>query len=284
MSLNHTSRLFAGAALAAALTVGGLTLATPAAQAASPSASATYTCTNPLGIPTSTFQVPATFSLETLPDALTANVPVPAGTPLVGSLDFSAAGLVPSLLVSVQNGVNMVLGNVPGAGSATTPLNGVFSQLSGGVATVTSQLGSFTPDAGALPVPIPTSFDFAPVSGLLAGLGVNCTLNPGSIQQPGGGAVVVQKQGAKIKAHAKAKPGHKAVVVVKVKTTAGQKGAGTVIAKARGVKAKMKALKNGKVRFVLKGLHLGKNKIKLRFLGNAYTTAAKKKVTVRVVR
>ena len=103
------------------------------------------------------------------PDALTANVPVPAGTPLVGTLDFSSAGLVPSALVSVQNGVNLVLGNVPGAGSAATPLNGVFSQLSGGVATVTGQLGSFTPGAGALPVPIPTSFDFAPVSGLLAG-------------------------------------------------------------------------------------------------------------------
>jgi hypothetical protein len=280
----RSSRLYASAAVTAGLAFGGLTLTTPAAEAAAPSATASYTCATPLPGPLSSFQLPATFSLETLPEALTANVPVPAGVPLVGNLDFSSTGLVPSLILSLQSGVNMVLANVPGAGAAATPLNGVFTQLSDGAATVSAQLGSFAPGAGPLPVPIPTSFDFAPVAGGLAGVGVQCTLNPGSVNQ--GGTGVVAKQGAKIKAHAKKviHHGQKLVVTAKVKTSAGQKGVGSIVAKVKGLKAKTKSLKNGKVRFVFKGLSLGKNKIKLRFLGNGYTNPAKKKVAVTVVR
>jgi hypothetical protein len=282
MSFKRSARLFASAAATAGLAFGGHTLAAPAAQAAAPSATATYTCTNPLGVPTSTFQVPANFSLESLPGALTANVPVPAGTPLVGTLDFSAAGLLPSLIFTLQSSVNMVVSNIPGAEQVATPLNGAFTQISNGSQTVSAQLGSFTPGAGPLPVPIPTSMDFGQLAGPLASLGVHCTLNPGSTHQ--GGTVTVAKQGARIKAHAKAKGSRAAVVTVKVKTSAGQKGAGTVIAKVKGMKAKSRALKNGKVRFVFKHLDLGKNKVKLRFLGNAYTNSAKKKVTVRVAR
>jgi hypothetical protein len=289
----RSTRLLASAAASAGLAFGGLSLAAPAAEAATPAASASYTCTTPLPIPgLSSFQVPATFSLENLPDVLTANLPIPAGVPLVGQLDFSATGLLPSVILALQSAVNLVVGNIPGAGAATAPLDGLFTQLTGAVATVTSQLGAFTPGAGALPIPIPTSFDFAPIAGLLAGLGVHCTLNPGSVKQPaggagsaGGGAVTVQKQGAKIRAHTKKviKAGQRSVVNVKVKTTAGQKGVGSIVVKARGHKAMSKALKNGKVRFVLKGLKVGANKIKISFLGNGYTNAAKKKVTVRVV-
>jgi hypothetical protein len=284
MFKRSSSRLIASAAVTAGLAFSGLTLAAPAAEAATPSAAASYTCTSPLPGPLSSFQVPATFSLETLPDVLTANLPVPAGVPLVGTLDFSATGLVPSVVLALQSGVDMVLANVPGAGAAATPLDGVFTQLSTGAATVSAQLGSFTPGAGPLPVPVPTSFDFAPAAGALAGLGVNCKLNPGSVNQ--GGTVVVAKQGAKIKAHARKviHHGQKAVVTAKVKTTAGQKGVGSIVAKAKGAQAKTKALKNGKVRFVFKGLSLGKNSINLRFLGNGYTNPAKKQISVTVVR
>jgi hypothetical protein len=284
MFKRSTSRLFASAAVTAGLAFGGLTLTAPAAEAAAPSTTATYTCATPLPGPLSSFQVPATFSLETLPEALTANVPVPAGVPLVGTLDFSATGLIPSLILTLQSTVNLVLGNIPGAGSVAAPLNGLFTQLSIAAATLSTQLGSFTPGAGPLPIPVPTSFDFAPVAGGLAGVGVHCTLNPGSTNP--GGTVVVAKQGAKIKAHAKKviHHGQKVVVSAKVKTTAGQKGVGSMVAKAKGLKAKTKALKNGKVRFVFKGLSLGKNQIKLRFLGNGYTNPAKKKIAVTVVR
>jgi hypothetical protein len=278
------SRLLASAAVTAGLAFGGLTLTAPAAEAATPSANASYTCATPLPGPLSSFQVPASFSLETLPEALTANVPVPAGVPLVGTLDFSATGLLPSLILTLQSGVDLVLANVPGAGAAATPLDGVFTQLADGAATVSAQLGGFTPGAGPLPVPVPTSFDFAPAAGALAGVGVRCALNPGPVDQ--GGTGVVPKQGAKIKAHAKKviHHGQKLVVTAKVKTTAGQKGVGSIVAKVKGLKAKTKSLKNGKVRFVFKGLSIGKNKIKLRFLGNGYTDPAKKKVAVTVVR
>jgi len=284
MSLKRSSRLLVGAAVSAGLAFGGLTLAAPAAQAAPPSATATYTCNTPLPAPLNSFQVPATISLENLPEVLTANLPVPPGTPLIMTLDFSATGLLPSLIFTLQSAVNLVLSNVPGAEAAATPLNGVFTQLAGAAATISTQLGSFTPGAGPLPVPIPTSFDFGTLAGPLSGAGLSCQLNPGSVT-PGGGTVVV-KQGAKIKAHAKKviHHGQKVVVTAKVKTSAGQKGVGSVVAKAKGLKAKTKALKNGKVRFVFKGLSLGKNKIKLRFLGNGYTNPAKKKIAVTVVR
>jgi hypothetical protein len=284
MFKRSSHRLLASAAATAGLALGGLTLSAPAAEAAAPSASASYTCATPLPGPLSSFQVPADFSLETLPEALTANVPVPAGVPLVGTLDFSATGLLPSLILSLQSAVHMVVGNIPGAGSATAPLDGAFTQLSGAAATVSAQLGAFTPDAGQLPVPVPTSFDFAPVAGALAGLGVHCTLNPGSVQQGGSGAVPMQ--GAKVKAHAPKviHHGQKAVVTAKVKTTAGQKGVGTVVAKTKGFKAKTKALKHGKARFVFKGLSIGKHRITLVFPGNGYTAPAKQKVVVKVVR
>jgi hypothetical protein len=286
MSFKRASRLFAGGAVSTALAIGGLSLAPEAADAATTSASATYTCTTPLPGPLSSFQVPATFSLEDLPSTLTANLPVPAGTPVIGTLDFSATGLLPSVILALQQTVDLVLGNVPGASSAQTPLDGVFTQLSGALATVTASLGSFTPTAGSLPVPIPTSFDFAPIAGLLAGLGVNCTLNASSVQQGGGSGVTVVKQGAKIKAHTRKviHRGQRSVVKVAVKTSAGQKGAGSIVAKVHGGKTVTKTLRNGKVRLVLKGLKVGMHKIKIKFLGNSYTNTAKKKVSVRVVR
>ena len=163
----------------------------------------------------------------------------------------------------------------------TVPLNGAFSQLNNGIATLDAQLGAFTPTgAGDLPIPVPTSFDASVLLGPLGAL-FSCKLDSptGAI-----GTLHVSKQAAKIKAHARAVGHHKAIVTVKVKTSTGQKGVGQVIAKAHGVKAKTKTLKNGKVRFVLRGLKAGKNKIKIRFLGNSYTNAAKKKVTVKFAR
>jgi hypothetical protein len=298
MPFLRTTRLAATAAATAGLTLGGLSLAAPA-EAATQSASATYTCASPIGAPPplnlllpSTFQVPATFTLQNLPEVLTANVPVPAGTPIVGQLDLTnanLAGLLPTVLTALQTTVNLVLGNVPGSEPIAGPVNTVFQQLNGQVATVSGQLGSFVPSADGLPLPIPTSFDFGTLAGGLAGLGIKCTYNPGSAKPGGGGGgggttPVIQKQGAKIKAHAKAKPGHKVLVTVKVKTSAGQKGVGQIKAKVAGLKAQTKTLKNGKVKFVLKGLRAGKNKIKLKFLGNSYTNKATKKVSVKVAR
>ena len=73
-------------------------------------------------------------------------------------------------------------------------------------------------------------------------------------------------------------------MTVKVKTSAGQKAVGSVRAKIKGLKAKTKALKNGKAKFGFKGLKLGKHEIELRFLGNGFTNPAKKKVSVKIVR
>lgn len=282
----RTSRLLASAAATAGLAFGGLAVTAPAAEAATATSTAFYNCTTPLPIPgLSSFKVPATFSLETLDDALLANVPVPAGTPLVGQLDFSATGLVPSLILALQGGVNLVLGNIPTVGPQLAgPLNGVFTQLSNGVATVTSQLGGFTPTGGTLPVPLPTEFSFAPIAGALAGLQVKCALDAGSVNPGPGIPVITQKYNSKIKAKASNKAGQKAVVKVKVKTSTGQKAFGDVVAKIKGQKAKTKALKNGKVKFVFKKLKLGKYKVKVRFLGNGFTNPGKQKVSVRIVR
>jgi hypothetical protein len=283
MSL-RTTRLL-GAVTAAGVALGGLGLAAPAALAASPSASATYTCATPLPGPLSSFQVPAQFSLESLPSALTANVPVPAGTPLVGTLDLSAAGLLPSVFLSLQSTIAMVLDQVPGSAQASGPINGAFTQLSGAAATVSGQLGAFTPDAGPLPVPIPTSFEFSNLVGPLSGLGVACKLNPGSVASHGG--AVVTKQGAKLKAkavHKVIRAGGTAVVKVKVRTTAGQRGVGQVVAKVKGGQPVTETLQNGRARFSFPDLGTGRHRISVRFSGNGWTSPAKKSVVVTVAR
>lgn len=281
--LKRTSRLLATAATAAGLAFGGLAVTAPAAEAATTqSPTVFYDCATPLPAPLNKFRVPATFSLETLDDALLANVPVPAGTPLVGQIDFTAAGLLPSLIGALQGTVNLVLGNIPTVGPQLAgPLNGVFSQLAGGATLISTQLGSFVPSAGTLPVPIPTEFSFTPVAGLLSGLQVKCAIDPSTLPGGGGVPVIPSKYGSKLKAKAASKAS-KAVVTVKVKTTAGQKAVGDVKAKIKGKKAVTKTLKNGKVKFVFNKLKAGKHKVTLRFLGNGFTDPAKKKVTVRV--
>ena len=100
-----------------------------------------------------------------------------------------------------------------------------------------------------------------------------------------GGVIQVTKQTAVVKAKGtkRIKAGQKAVVTVKVKTSAKQAGVGDVTAKLGGKKV-TKTLANGKVRFVFKGLKAGARKIKLAFAGNSYTESAKKTFTVRVRR
>lgn len=289
MNVTRLKRLAVSGMATGAMAAGALTLAPAPAEAAT---AATYTCTSNLPLPAplsgvlpTSFQVPATITASNLPSVVTSNLPVPAGIPVVGTFDFSAsglAGILQGLGITLQTTLNTVTGNVPGAGAI--PLSGAFSQINGGFSTLSAQLGSFTPTgSGALPIPVPTSFDFGLVAPVFGLLGYKCTLNNPAGTAPIG-TINVVKQSAKVKAHAKAKPGHKALVTVKVKTSAGQKAAGSVVAKLRGMKAKTKVLSNGKVRFVFKHLKLGKNKIKISFLGNSYTDAAKKKVTVRIAR
>ncbi len=183
----RSTRLLASAAASAGLALGGLAITAPAAEAATPAKTATafYTCTNPLGLPSSTFKVPAKLGLDTLDDALLANIPIPAGTPFTAELDFSAAGLIPSLLAVVQGALNTVVGQIPVLGPQVTPqLNLVFSQLQNGAATITGQLGSFVPTGGALPIPVPTELSFGTIIPILAPLGIKCTLDPTSVCSP----------------------------------------------------------------------------------------------------
>jgi hypothetical protein len=303
MSLNRISRLLVSGAAATALTAGGLAVTATPAQAATASGSASYTCTTPLGtlpfplntlLPAS-FKVPAKFTLQNLPETLTANVPIPAGTPIVGTFDFSQGGLS-GLVQSLGITLGTLLGGTPLAGQTTA----VTTPLANGIATVEGQLGAITPSADGLPLPVPTSLDAGILLGGLSSAGViKCAYDPGTAVFTGGtggtgtgtgagtgGTLNVAKQGATVKAKGKKmiKVGQKAVVTVKVKTSAGQKGVGQIKAKAKGQKAKVKTLKNGKVRFVIKKLRAGKQKITFTFLGNSYTNAAKKKFVVRVMR
>ncbi|MXG89569.1 hypothetical protein [Nocardioides flavescens] len=306
MSLNRLSRLLVSGAAATALTAGGLAVTATPAQAATATGSASYTCVNPLGglLPGplsalgNSFTLPAKFTLQNLPETLTANVPVPAGVPIVGTFSLPSnlnGGLLGPLVTSLSLTLNNALGGTPLA-PVSTQFSGVATQVSNGEAQITGTLGAFTPSADGLPLPIPTSFDASLLTGVLAPLGVKCTYNPGTAVFTGGtggtgtgtgtGGISVAKQGATIKAKGKKKIklGQKAVVTVKVKTSAGQKGVGQVKVKAKGQKAKVKNLKNGKIRFVIKKLRAGKQKIKFTFLGNSYTNAAKKSFVVRVMR
>jgi hypothetical protein len=296
MSMTRLPRSLATGAVATALAVGGLSLASGAAEAATTSAS--YTCASTLPIPpplnsvlVPSFNVPATFTVENLPSTLAANVPVPAGLPVVGTFDFNGissgglGGLLTGLTLALQGNMNTVLSQAGGE-QVAVPINGAFSQLNGGIATLNGQLGSFTPTGvGDLPIPVPTSFDFGAAVPLFSALGYKCTLN-----NPSGtsaiGTIHVTKAGSKLKAKSAGAvhKGHKATVVVKVKTSFGQKAAGKVIAKLHGKKLGHGNLKNGKLRLHLKKLGVGVYKVKVKYLGNSVTEKSSKKVTVRVVR
>jgi hypothetical protein len=305
MSLKRITRLAASAGVTAGLAFGGLaTVGASSASAASTStADATYSCTNPAlaGLPLlgpllfSGFDVPAKITLSNLPDVITNNVPVPAGVPIVGTLDLSnlngtgLAGLLSNLGITVNN----LLGSTPAA-PVGIAVNNLLGTISGQVATFQGTLGQFVPTDGA-PLPIPTSFDASILTSLLGNLGVNCQLKPGStitISNSSGTVTTTTvpaaaKSGATIKAKAVQKrihKGQKAVVRVAVKTTSGLRGVGSVMAKVKGQKAKTVALKNGKTKLKFKKLKVGVNKIKLSYLGNGYTNPAKAKVKVTVLR
>ncbi len=297
MSLTRTPRhLLVTGAVSTALAVSGLSLTTAAADAAT--TSATYTCTSTLPIPPPlnsvllpSFTVPATFSADTLPSVVTANVPVPAGVPVIGTFDFNGisgaglGGLLTGLALTLQGALNTVVGQA-GAGAATVPINGAFSQLTGGIATLNGQLGSFTPTAaGDLPIPVPTSFDFGTVLLLFGSVGYHCTLN-----NPGGtapiGVVSVRKADSKVRARSTgaAHEGHKATIAVKVKSPFGKDVAGKVVAKLRGKTIGKGTLRKGKAKLRLKKLAVGVHKVTVKYLGNAVTNGSAKKVTVRVLK
>jgi hypothetical protein len=281
MSLKRIARLVASAGVTAGLAFGGLaTVGTTSADAAVSSTTVMYDCNSPLGV----FHVPATLSLDTLDDALQANLPTGA-LPVNIALDFSAAGLVPSLLFTLQSTLDSVL-YPAGLGAVAVQLDGVFTQLGAQAATISGQLSSFIPTGtGSLPIPVPTSLDFGQLVPGLSALGISCTLNK-AYQGATIGTYTVVKQGAKVKAKTKhmLHKGKKAVVKVSVKTSGGQAGVGQVVAKVKGQKAKVKTLVGGKAKLVFKKLKIGKQKIKVSYLGNGYTNPAKKKVHVRVVR
>lgn len=298
MSLTRLARLAASAGVTAGLAFGGLATvgATSADAASTATVDATYSCSSPVlsGLPVLgdlfTFDVPATLTLSNLPDVLTDNIPVPAGTPISGTLDLSnlsATGLT-GLITQLQLTLTQLLGGTPAAPVAVS-VNNLLSSISGNLGTFQGTLGSFTPTSD-LPLPIPTELNFGLLTGLLGSLGINCQLNrntPVTITNSNGTttSVGIAKQGSKIKAHVK-RQGHKAVVKVKVKTTAGQKAVGQIMAKISGQKAKTKTLKSGAVKLTFQRLKAGKSKIKVKYLGNDYTNAAKKnvKVTVRSAR
>lgn len=296
MSVSRVWHLLATGAVSTALAVGGLSLTTGAAGAAT--TSATYTCGSTLPIPAPlnsvllpSFTVPATFTAESLPSVATANVPVPAGVPVVGTFDFNGissgglGGLLTGLGLTLQGNLSTVL-EQGGAGAAAVPINGAFSQLNGGVATLNGQLGSFTPtSAGDLPIPVPTSFDFGTALPVLSSVGYHCTLN-----NPGGtapiGVVKVRKADSKLKAKSTGPvhQGQKATIAVKVKSPFGKNVTGKIVAKLGGKTIGHGNLKKGKATLHLKKLAVGVHKVKVKYLGDALTNASKKKVAVRVLR
>ncbi|MXG89570.1 hypothetical protein [Nocardioides flavescens] len=302
------------ATLTAALTAAAtLTIATAApASAASATVTGTYTCSSPLGTvpllggvvgPLTTFKVPATYSLPSLPDTLTANVPVPAGIPVLGTLDLSGAGLG-AALTSLQVTSLRAFDGTPLAPVGVT-LAPATTPVVGGVASLSGTLGGFTPGPGALPVPVPTSFDIGPATPVLGALGVHCDLDPGYLVLPGdpgggksgagtgggivttpggGGYVNVGKQTARIRARG-AKvlwAGHRAAYVVTVTTSAGQQGAGRVTVRGSGAKV-AKTLRGGRARVVVKGLRPGTRVLRFAYAGNDWTEPATRQVKVRVL-
>lgn len=293
MSVTRIKRLLATGVVSSALAVGGLAVA-PGEASAAAATTATYTCASTLPIPPPlnavllpSFKVPATFSLGTLPTVLTANLPVPAGTPVLGTLDFNGlsnaglGGILTGLTLTLETTLNTVLTGA-GLDAVSVPLTGAFSQLNAGIATFNGTLGSFVPtDAGALPIPVPTSFDFGLAVPLLSAVGYHCTLdNPATMA-----TLHVDKSGSSVKAKVVTKRVHKgALGKVKVSVKTAGTATGKVVAKLKGKTIGKGKLKHGKATLKLKKLtKLGVNTIKLVYSGSSSAAGSKRTVKVTVV-
>jgi hypothetical protein len=308
MSVKRFTRVLASAGVTAGLAFGGLaTVGAPAATAATGGSTqnvdASYLCNSPqlAAVPVlgpvlsslTTFEIPATFTLSNLPDVLTDNLPIPAGTPIIGSLNLSGGGGLAGLLAGVGLSVQQATVSTPLAPVGAT-LATVLGTVSNGVATFETTINGAT--AG---LPIPTSLDASILTNnpLLGLLGIQCQLKTATVNttSPGAGNTTtttttvrnfsVAKAGSAIKARVQKKAikrGQKGVVKVTVSTSTGAKGVGMLVVKAKGQKAKTVALKNGKAKLTFKKLKVGANKIKLKYAGNAFTDGSKKNVRIKV--
>ena len=297
MSVTHLKRLMTTGVVSSALAVGALAAA-PGSASATTTTTATYTCASTLPIPfplntvlLPSFTVPATFSIDTLPDLVTANVPVPAGVPVVGTLDLNGlsnaglGGLLTGLTPTLQGQLNTVLGT-SGLGTAAVPIDAAISQFSGGVATVNGTLGSFNPSsAGDLPIPVPTSFDLGLAFPVLSAVGYHCTLDNAAATAPIA-TLHVSKAGSSVKSKVITKKVHQGSLgKVKVTVKTAGTATGKVVAKLKGKTIGQAQLKNGRATLKLKKLRkLGVNKVKLIYSGSASSLAATKTIRVTVVR
>lgn len=263
-----------------ALATAGLVAGTAGTATADP-VTTTYTCTQAL---IGAFEVPVLVEPPALP-TVPAGVPVPAG-----ALPVEAVAGVPAAVAGMLGLINADGGALTGfsvlAGGTAIPIQGLAGtgekQADGSLLMrTTGTNGAFTsPLPGTHDLSMPTSFNLVPTSaGTLLNFEIPCSTEaPASL-----GQLTTVKQGSQMSAKkvTKVKRGTKAKLPVSVTNMVGG-ASGDVVAQI-GKKKVTKALSDGQARLALPRLKKpGTYKVKLSYLGDTVTEAAKKTVKIKV--
>jgi hypothetical protein len=281
-------RRLATAGIASALAAGALVGASTTAANAAFEGTSTYTC-NVAGTPV---PMPMTASVPILPPTANAGMIIPPNL-----LDVSTALTIPAAVASqlgtlgvtggTVNDFAMLIGD---AGSAPAPLTvtgfAAGTEVGSLIATATGKNSQFSlPAAGTYDITLPKTFTFTPTTA--AGplpFTVPCTTDaPAKLS-----SVVLNKNGSITDATAPAKirKGTTAKVTSVVSSVNDFTPAptGKIVAKLGTKTVGTGTVKAGKAVMKVAKLPVGKDKLKIKYLGDSYTAPSGDTVVIKVVR
>jgi len=287
MIVSRTARRLSAAGVATAFAAAGLVGASSTAANAAFEATSTYTC-NVLGTPV---DMPLTASVPILPPTANAGTTLPANLLAVTTTLTIPSGVASQLATAGVTGgtvsdFGMLIGDQGSAPAPLTVTSLTPNQDGSVVAAASGKNSVFTlPKAGTYDITLPKAFTFVPSSdaGPLP-FPVSCTTAAPSKLS----SVRLDKNASTTTAKAPAKV--RKGTAAKVTTTVASLNDGTkvptgkVVAKLGSKTVGTGTLSAGKAVLKLAKLPLGKDKVVLKYAGDAYTAASKTTSVIKVVR
>ncbi|WP_344145851.1 Ig-like domain repeat protein [Nocardioides koreensis] len=281
------TRRIAVSGVATAIAAGALVGASSTAANAAIGADATYTC-DVAGNPA---QLPVHVDVPLLPGSANAGTMIPAGL-----LQATTTVGIPAEVAAILGAYQVTGGTIDDfgmlVGDTTAPAPLTFSSFAAGTdpgSLVASTLGVnqvfALPKAGTYDITLPKAFTFMPTTAAgPLGVPVACTSDaPGKLA-----SIRIDKNASATTAKAPAKitKGSVAKVTTKVASLndATPVPTGKVVAKLGSKTVGKGTLKAGKAVLKLAKLPLGKDKVVLKYAGDAYTAASKTKSVIKVVK
>ena len=285
MNVSRMTRRIAVSGVATAIAAGALVGASSTTANAAFEATSTYTC-NVAGTPVA---MPMTASVPILPPTANAGMIIPANL-----LDVSTALTIPAAVASQLGSLGVTGGTVQdfgmligdkGAAPAPLTVTGFApgTEVGSLVANAAGKNASFTlPESGTYDITLPKSFTFTPstAAGPLP-ITVPCTTEApaklSSVRLDKNASATDAKAPVSIKKGSVAK-------VTSLITSGGPAPTGKIVAKLGTKTVGTGTVKAGQAVMKIAKLPVGKDKLKIKYLGDAYTAPSGDSLVVKVVR